>query len=90
MYFQLPKVQLLSKEQVMQTQSNANHSSRPTIKENDVCHTATDKTDITEVAADMESQHTVFNFANNSDSAGVSPITPKLKTFTLELSKLNN
>ena len=88
----------------MQTQSNASHSSRSTIKENDICHIATDKADIIEVAPDtievapdtievapdVESEHTVFNFADNSDSAGVSPIRPKLKTFTLEISKLNN
>ena len=82
---------------MVQTQSNASHSSRSTIKENDICHIATDKADIIEVAPDtievapdVESEHTVFNFADNSDSAGVSPIRPKLKTFTLEISKLNN
>ena len=82
---------------MVQTQSNASHSSRSTIKENDICHIATDKADIIEVAPDtievapdVESEHTVFNFADNSGSAGVSPIRPKLKTFTLEISKLNN
>lgn len=71
-------------------QSNASHSSRSTNKDNDISHKATDKTDIIEAAPDMESEHTVFNFADNPDNAGVSAITPKLKTFTLEISKLNS
>lgn len=75
---------------MVKTQSNASYSSRSTIKDNDICHIATDKAEIIEVAPDMESEHTVFNFADNPDNAGVSPITPKLKTFTLEISKLNS